>query len=68
MKKEYDFSKGQQGKFFRPGVELKVPVYLDQDIADAVRQQARKARVSVEKLVNARLREEIQSQAEAGKS
>ena len=25
MKKEYDFSKGERGKFYRPGVEVTVP-------------------------------------------
>ena len=33
MKKEYDFSKGERGKFYQPGVELKVPVYLEPDVA-----------------------------------
>jgi len=26
MKKEYDFSKGERGKFFREGARLNVPV------------------------------------------
>ncbi len=25
MKKEYDFSKGERGKFFRPDLELNIP-------------------------------------------
>jgi hypothetical protein len=29
MKSEYDFSKGERGKFYRPDVELNIPVYLD---------------------------------------
>ena len=29
MKREYDFSKGVRGKFFRKGAELKLPIYLD---------------------------------------
>jgi hypothetical protein len=33
MKKEYDFSKGARGKFYRPDAELNIPVYLEPDIA-----------------------------------
>ncbi len=29
MKKEYDFSKGERGKFYKPNVKLNIPVYLD---------------------------------------
>jgi hypothetical protein len=34
MKKEYDFSKGARGKFYRPGVKLNLPVYLEPDLRD----------------------------------
>ena len=34
MKKEYDFSKGERGKFYRPGAKLNVPVYLEPDLLD----------------------------------
>jgi len=30
MKKEYDFSKGERGKFYKPDLELYLPIYLDQ--------------------------------------
>lgn len=32
MKKEYDFSKGERGKFYRPGAQLNLPVYLEADL------------------------------------
>ena len=32
MKEEYDFSKAEQGKFYRPIDELEIPVYLDKDV------------------------------------
>ena len=38
MKKEYDFSKGVRGKFYRPGVELNIPVFLEPDVAKVVRE------------------------------
>jgi hypothetical protein len=31
MKKEYDFSKGEQGKFFRPGAKIKLPTHPDDE-------------------------------------
>lgn len=31
MKKEYDFSKGERGKFYRPDVELYLPIYIEPD-------------------------------------
>jgi hypothetical protein len=32
MKKEYNFSKGERGKFYRPDIQLNLPVYLEPDV------------------------------------
>ena len=40
MKKEYDFSKGERGKFFRANAQLNLPVYLEPDVAKAFRSSA----------------------------
>jgi hypothetical protein len=32
MRKEYDFSKGEKGKFFRHNAKMNVPVYLDGEV------------------------------------
>jgi hypothetical protein len=32
MKKQYDFSKAERGKFYRPGAKLNLPVYLDPQV------------------------------------
>ena len=32
MRKEYDFSKGERGKFYRPGIQLNLPIYLEPDL------------------------------------
>jgi hypothetical protein len=61
MKNEYDFSKGERGKFYRPGVELRIPVYLDRGIATAVQHYARQKKVNVDVLVNRWLRRELKS-------
>ncbi len=34
MKKEYDFSKGERGKFYRPDIQLNLPVYLEPDLRE----------------------------------
>jgi hypothetical protein len=42
MKKEYDFSKGTRGKFYRPKARLSLPVYLDAAALAFVQRIARK--------------------------
>ncbi|MCX5906903.1 MAG: hypothetical protein NTY64_06890 [Deltaproteobacteria bacterium] len=56
MKKEYDFSRGQRGKFYRPNVRLNLPIYLDDDIAEFVQKYAKKKRVDAQTVVNKLLR------------
>lgn len=59
MKKEYDFSKGERGKFYRPDVELNIPVYLDPDVAKLVPKRARTTDAGIGAVVNEWLRKEI---------
>ena len=40
MKKNYDFSKGERGKFYRSDVELSIPIYLEPDVAKVFRSSA----------------------------
>jgi hypothetical protein len=56
MKKEYDFSKGERGKFYRPNLRLNIPIYLEEDIADFVQKFARKKKVDTQTVVNQILR------------
>ena len=46
MKKEYDFPKGERGKFYWSEVELNIPVYLEPDVAKFVQERARESDVS----------------------
>lgn len=62
MKKEYDFSKGEGGKFFRPDVELNITVYLEPQVAEAVREHARKRRTTTGSLVNEWLRKNLHAE------
>jgi hypothetical protein len=66
MKKEYDFSKGERGKFYRPQAELNIPIYLDRDVAEAVRQRARKSKSAVGTIVNRWLRADIRAARKSG--
>ena len=56
MKKEYDFSKGARGKFYRPGVQLNLPIYLDEDVAEFVQKYARRKKVDAQTAANEILR------------
>lgn len=42
MKEEYDFSKGERGKFYHPDAEFDIPVYLEPDIAEYIKAIASK--------------------------
>ena len=56
MKKEYDFSKGARGKFYRPNARLNLPIYLDEDIAEVVEKYAKRKKVDAQTVVNEILR------------
>jgi len=57
MKKEYDFSKGERGKFYRPNARFNLPIYLDADIAEVVQKYARKKKRDAQTIVNELLRD-----------
>jgi len=59
MKREYDFSRGQRGKFYRPNVKLNLPVYLDEEVRVFVEKIARSRRSDVSTVVNGLLRADI---------
>lgn len=60
MKKEYDFSKGERGKFYHPDAELNLPIYLEPEVAAFIRKYAREKNVDTETLVNEWLRNNIE--------
>jgi len=59
MKKEYDFSKGERGKFYHPGGELNIPGYLEPDVADFIQKLAEEKNKDIENIVNDWLRRDI---------
>lgn len=60
MKDEYDFSQGERGKFYRPNVSLRLPIYLDADVQEFLDKVAQKQGADVQQLVNDWLRANIQ--------
>jgi hypothetical protein len=56
MRKEYDFSAAERGKFYRRRLRLSLPIYLEPDVADFVHQLARKKKVDAQTAVNRILR------------
>lgn len=59
MKAEYDFSKGERGKFYHPDVEFSFPVYLEPDVNRFMNRLADEQEVDVQELVNEWLRASI---------
>ena len=60
MKSEYDFSKGERGKFFKANAELRLPIYLDADIQRYLTERAADKGVPLGEMVNWLLKREIQ--------
>jgi len=67
MKKEYDFSKAERGKFYHPDVELNIPIYLEPEVAEVVRARANKQDVDMATVVNDWLRKDIRSGSQTRK-
>ena len=60
MKDQYDFRKGERGKFFRPNAELRLPIYLNADVEAYLTERAAEKGVPLGDMVNALLTHEIQ--------
>ena len=56
MKKQYDFSKGEQSKFYRPDAVIKLPIYLDDDLIAFFEEYAREKKADLQTVVNHVLR------------
>jgi len=60
MKREYDFSKAERGKFYRKGAELRLPIYLDSELQNQVERIAQKKGKDVGEIVNQLVRKEVE--------
>lgn len=52
MKKEYDFSKGERGRFYRKNLKINIPVYLKAETLSFVEKLAAKKKKDVSEVVN----------------
>jgi cytidylate kinase len=60
MKREYDFSKGVRGKFYRKGAELRLPIYLDAKLQAQLERLALKKGKDVGEMVNQLVQKEVE--------
>lgn len=56
MKRTYDFSTAERGKFHKKNLALELPVYLDKSNAELVENIARQRNVDISTVVNDMLR------------
>ena len=59
MKDEYDFSKGERGKFYRPDAKFNLPIYLDDDVLAYFNERAASKGIEVNQLINEMLQKDI---------
>lgn len=60
MQNEYDFSKGQRGKFYRADARFRLPVHLDESVYKYFAEKADAKGIEVSELVNEFLRKDIE--------
>lgn len=59
MREEYDFSKGERGKFYRPDLKLNTPIYLEEEVLTFVEKLASEKGVDRSSVVNELLRDDM---------
>ncbi|MCK4560542.1 MAG: hypothetical protein KAV45_12230 [Calditrichia bacterium] len=52
MRKEYDFSKGEKGKFFKDNIVINYPVYLEPENLKFIQDIADKSKTDISRIVN----------------
>ncbi len=60
MKSEYNFSQGERGKFFKPGLKISLPVYLEPDTYSFVETIAEKRQLDISTVVNDLIKTDMQ--------
>jgi len=68
MKKEYDFSKGERGKFYNENAKFNIPVYLEPEVESFVSKIAKKQKETINEVVNKLLFKDKELMALAGVS
>ncbi len=52
MKKEYDFSKGIRGKFYREDAVFHLPIYLEPEVENFINKLAKEQKKNLNEVVN----------------
>ena len=52
MKKEYDFSDGERGKFFRENISLKLPIFFEPENLALLQSVAEKNKSDISTVIN----------------
>ena len=60
MKREYDFSKAERGKFYRKGAELRLPIYLEAKLQNQLERIDQKKGKELSEVVNQLVRKEVE--------
>jgi len=60
MEKEYDFSKGEQAKFYTPVEELEIPIYLEKEVEAFFARKAMDRKLDLKSVINTILRKEME--------
>lgn len=59
MRKEYDFSKGERGKFYHPAAQINMPVYLEADVMNYFAAKAQAKGIELSQMLNDLLKKDI---------
>ena len=59
MEKEYDFSKGERGRFYRRKAKLNLPIYLDPEALSFAESIAEKKKTDISTVVNDLIRTDM---------
>lgn len=59
MREEYDFSKGERGKFYDPNAKKNLPVYLETEVLDYFAAKAKAKGVELNTMINDLLKKDI---------
>jgi hypothetical protein len=59
LDREIDFSKGVRGKFYRPGMKLRIPVYLEETLLGSLAEIAERRGINLDDLVSDLLRRDL---------
>ena len=60
MKDQYDFSKGERGKFYRADAVFRLPVYLDEKVQNYLTAKADVKGIDLSALVDDMLKKDIE--------